>query len=67
MSSDNEIVRIPPTDKWLGSCPECGKPIWASYLSHYNTLNTGTGSTNEPVYKCIECKENILEENIIPF
>jgi hypothetical protein len=63
----DEPVRIPSTDKWLGSCPECGKPVWESYLSRYKTLNTGTGSTNQPQYRCIECQNVFTKDELIPF
>lgn len=51
----NNIVRLPPTDKWLGSCPNCGKPVWESYL------------IKENIYRCIECKYIMLKEAMIPF
>jgi DNA-directed RNA polymerase subunit RPC12/RpoP len=56
-----DIVKIPPTDKWLGSCPECGKPIWVSYLMMEETI------FNQAVYKCIECDKLVIADTIIPF
>lgn len=53
---EDEIVKIPQKDRWLGSCPICGKSIWLSYR---------IPSTGE--YKCIECREEIPLDNIIPF
>jgi hypothetical protein len=66
--SENDIVRIPLPrgklpDRLMGSCPECGKNIWASYfLKHDNS----TGKVIL-VFECIECKQEIKEMDIIPF
>lgn len=48
------IERLPPVNKRVGSCPECGKPIWES-------------DKVGPVYRCVECREIIREEELIPF
>jgi hypothetical protein len=58
---NDDIIRLPPTDKWLGSCPECGRPIWDSYAIHKESENL------KAVYRCIECKTIVLKEAIIPF
>jgi len=52
----DEVFRLPPKDRFVGSCPICGKKIWSSYII------LGTNK-----YKCIECKEEIPLDNIIPF
>jgi DNA-directed RNA polymerase subunit M/transcription elongation factor TFIIS len=57
----DDIVRLPPTDKNMGSCPECGKTIWSSYLFQQKT------QLPSPVYRCIHCKYVIREEDLIPF
>lgn len=57
----SKVVKIPPSDVWLGSCPICGKYIWKSYQVHPSTEHL------KAVYKCIECKELIDGEQIIPF
>jgi hypothetical protein len=61
LSSDDDIVKIPPTDTWIGSCPECGKPIWKSYAIMDENI------FNEAVYRCIECKKLVLQKEVIPF
>jgi len=57
----DDIIKLPPTDKWLGSCPECGKPIWESYIVHKESESL------RAVYRCVECKYLMLKDAIIPF
>lgn len=52
----DDIVRLPPKDRFIGSCPTCGKKVWESYR---------IPSTGE--YKCIECREEFPLDSIIPF
>lgn len=57
----DEIVKIPHPNKELGSCPNCGKTIWTSYLFAYNVMSL------KPIFKCIECGTAVTKEKIIPF
>lgn len=57
----DDIVRLPPTVKFMGSCPNCGAFIWSSDLVHVDN------ESQQAVYKCIKCKELVLHEGLIPF
>lgn len=55
----NEIIQLPQTNKFLGSCPGCGKPMWED--DYFKVGKFGK------LYRCIACKTVMLLENIIPF
>lgn len=57
----DDIVRIPSTDTYLGSCPVCGKPVWEDYKIPNSKLG------DESIYRCIKCKTILLKKSIIPF
>lgn len=52
----DDIVRLPRVDRFIGSCPVCGKKIWSTY---FNAINN--------TYKCIECKGEMTLDSIVPF
>jgi predicted RNA-binding Zn-ribbon protein involved in translation (DUF1610 family) len=57
----DDVIKLPPLNERIGSCPECGKPIWKSdkTMIHFETLGI--------TYQCIECKIFIEPKDIIPF
>lgn len=52
----DDIVKLPPIDRFIGSCPTCGKKVWSTYWS---------ATTNK--YICIECRSEIPLDSIVPF
>ena len=58
---ENEIIKLSQTNKWIGSCPECGHSIWTSDCIRK------TEHFRNDVFRCIECKQEIHGDEIIPF
>lgn len=56
-----DIIKLSPSNKHIGSCPECGKSIWESDKIQEESVYSMA------VYRCIECKQFIIKERIIPF
>lgn len=51
------------TNRRLGSCPYCGHNIWELDELRMRRLD-------EPkvrLFQCLECKETVLDRDIIPF
>ena len=59
MEQQDEIVKIPKANTRLGSCPDCGKPMWKSDYHKFSQFG--------PLYRCIQCKAIMLKDAIIPF
>ncbi len=62
MQEFDDIVRLPEINARLGSCPECGKPIWENDL-----VIDPKYDDNYTRYCCMECGSIIVRKEIIPF
>jgi len=52
---------MPRVNIRIGSCPDCGNPIWLGDLQYRETENL------KAVYKCIACRHLWARDEIVPF
>ena len=57
----DDIIKIPNTNKHLGSCPDDGQPIWSNDM--YRPESEHLYAT----YRCIQCKKIWTIVEVIPF
>lgn len=61
----NEITPIPgPINILVGYCANCGKSIYENDCVLITNMANGTGIK---VYRCISCKQEVNENELIPF
>jgi hypothetical protein len=57
---EDDVIRIPGANVWLGSCSVCGKGVWSSDKQSVLV-------DDKPVYKCFQCHRIWKEEQLVPF
>ena len=58
MDKDDGVVRLPKTEN-IGYCPDCGRSVWPADFTREKF--------GKKYYRCIRCKNEVCEDDLIPF
>lgn len=57
----------PSKNELVGYCPKCGVATYSGDFIRFESSSDRTGSEKTAVYKCIRCKKESQDDELIPF